>query len=595
MKKIFYGIASLILTVTILVGLVLSVNIDLNIKIRKQIYRWLQDYEIVQVTPSIYWVDNGGIAEIEHSKQLMSRYLETGLTYVNIDWILDSATTYHIDETIKKIEIIRNNDLIEINAGGNIAVNGVAQEDKVEWISVDGLNYLAYEPLTKIDVLDRFGIAQQSITENGNIIFVNEKTPMDTFQVTEETLVFSTEESIRDYYKSVQNDSFYYGIKNLFNKPEVLGDAQGQTVWVQNIENDLYKVVGSDNSVGYVSIETPQAVVTRPVNYFHENRNLSLEEPVYLTWEAVYSYNPDPEKIPNMSGLNVISPTWYELVDSSGNVSEKVSQTYLQWAEEQGYQVWALVSNAFDIDRTHAFLHDSKARRKFIDYMIDEAVTNGYHGINIDFENVYMADRDALTHFVNAFKVAAYANNLILSMDVTVMGGSDNWSKCYDHQKLGHIVDYLIVMTYDEFWQSSPISGPVASFDWVNKHMIQLASVVQSEKLVLGLPTYTRVWREKPSNSKANAMTTSATAIGMSAQNALIEKYDLELIWDDTDRLYYATFFEEDAHVKMWVETAETLSIRADLVNQLNLGGIALWRRGFETQDVWDALNQVIN
>jgi spore germination protein YaaH len=119
--------------------------------------------------------------------------------------------------------------------------------------------------------------------------------------------------------------------------------------------------------------------------------------------------------------------------------------------------------------------------------------------------------------------------------------------------------------------------------------------VVAPEKLVLGLPTYTRVWRERPSSQNANVMTTSSSAIGMEAQNNLIEKYELTPIWDDVDKLYYATFFEEDALVKMWIETPETLAIRAELVNELGLGGIAIWRRGFETQDVWDKLNQVIN
>ena len=205
-----------------------------------------------------------------------------------------------------------------------------------------------------------------------------------------------------------------------------------------------------------------------------------------------------------------------------------------------------------------------------------------------------MADRDRLTHFINELAWSMKQHGLILSMDVTIMGGSDNWSKCYDHEYLGRIVDYLVIMTYDEHWASSPISGPVASYGWVERGMTALTQVVDSQKLVMGLPLYTRVWREQPSTERANQMTNRSSAIGMQAQANFIANNGLTPFWDEESKLYYAAFIDGEELVKIWIENAETLSLRAGLVHELNLAGIACWQRTFATDDVWPALRDVV-
>lgn len=595
MKKTILTLITVVALVLIMTTVVLSIDLDLNIKIRKQLTQMFESYEVFVVEPSVFVVESNRIVEIENSKQLYERFLETGKTYLNLEWIKSDYTTYHIDELQKQVHITTAKHSIVIHASGEVYLNGLLWDESVEWIQIGEENFLEYETLLGIPDIQGFGIELKSIGSDENIVFINGNSSYQEVYVDHETLVFNTEESLRDYYANQGADSHYYNLRSIFNKPAVLGQINKTSVVVEIIEGDILKIVDENGIVGYISLLDQSGITEIKPEMTDEIEPLTLNEPVYLTWEAVYSYNPKTENIQDMPGVNVLSPTWYELSNESGDVAEKVSNDYINWANGNGDQIWALVSNAFDIDRTHAFLHDSQARRKFIDYMVMEAKEKGYSGINIDFENVYLEDKDALTNFVNEFRLEAHTNNIILSMDVTVMGGSDTWSKCYDHYKLGKIVDYLIIMTYDEHWGTSPISGPVASYDWVYRHMVQLSEVVNPSKLVLGLSTYTRVWRERPSTNTANVMVTSSSAIGMEAQNNLIEKYDLTPIWDDVDKLYYATFFEEDALVKMWIETPETLAIRAEIVNELELGGIAIWRRGFETQDVWERLNQVIN
>ncbi|HSN65149.1 MAG TPA: glycosyl hydrolase family 18 protein, partial [Fusibacter sp.] len=359
-------------------------------------------------------------------------------------------------------------------------------------------------------------------------------------------------------------------------------------------ENTLF-IIDEENNRGYIERKDDLSIEPKRISDLPQRISMkrTYDAPIVMTWEAVYSYNPDTTTLPVMNNLNIVSPTWYELASADGQVNDKSSADYTAWAHARGYEVWALVSNAFDIDMTHAFLTDSNARMRFISEMLSQARANGYEGINIDFENVYLEDRDALTHFVDTFAYYAREAGITLSMDVTVMGGSDNWSKCYDHVKLGKIVDFLIIMTYDEHWASSPVSGPVASYDWMLYHMTQLADVVDPDKLVMGVPFYTRVWREYPSTEVANEFVTKSSAIGMEAQNALIVKYELTPIWDDVDKLYYATFFEENAQVKLWIENARSMAAKMQIINTLNLKGVAAWRRGFETQDIWDVFNQI--
>jgi spore germination protein YaaH len=110
----------------------------------------------------------------------------------------------------------------------------------------------------------------------------------------------------------------------------------------------------------------------------------------------------------------------------------------------------------------------------------------------------------------------------------------------------------------------------------------------------MGLPAYTRVWRERPSETQADVMVTSSSAVGLDAQQALIEKYELTPIWDETDRLYYATFFETDALVKMWIENAETLAVRTELVKDLDLKGVAVWTRALASDDIWGAIHNAL-
>ena len=369
--------------------------------------------------------------------------------------------------------------------------------------------------------------------------------------------------------------------------------SEKESLVITNYDENYVKVMTADYQVGFMPADAIVKTWDVQAQDSKKESPVKRETPIFLTWE-IYGQGYDTNKIGEMRGVNVISPAWYALSDKAGNFSSKPSENYIDWAKGRDYELWALVSNDFDVKRTNAFLHSATARMQFIDNLLIEYIDKGYEGINIDFENVYKEDKRQLTQFVAELTSAFRRENMVVSMDVTVMGGSDTWSKCYDRKALGHLVDYLAIMTYDEHWASSPISGSVSSYNWMKKNMEKIAQIVPSEKLLLGIPYYMRVWTEVPSKEKANVMNVDSGVLNMPNAERWIEEKELHLIWDEDARQHYTGYIENGALKKIWFENATSIREKASLVNELKLGGAAVWRRGFETQDIWGVIDDAL-
>ena len=596
MKKTLLSVISILVIVTMLLSIYLAIDVEKNLATRRKIFSILDPTEIVSQNSKVIYAMGETAVFDENSDWLLQKKQSENRTFINIEQLKTEWITSHFDTDNLILSIVDGNHHIQIDQLGNVKVDFKLTDHRVEIIQYNEAIYIDLTALNKLNEGEFLGFYEFPYQLDGSLILMNRYLPYRIYSSGEEIKLFDTVDGLIAYQTKNYSIDFLYKLKNLFSKTQIVDNIKNKPVYLFNLDDNSVLAITNDSVYGLTDNSIyPDSAISEGKN--RENLIVKKESPstIVMTWEAVYSYNPDTSTISDMPNLNVISPTWYELSDANGSFTGKPSDDYISWTKEKGLTLWPLISNAFDIDLTHAFLHNAVARERFIQSLVLEAKTKGYSGINIDFENVYLADRDALTHFISELSIYMNQENLVLSMDVTVMGGSDNWSKCYDHEKLGKIVDFLVIMTYDEFWASSPVSGPVASYDWMLKHMTELTEVVSSDKLVLGIPLYTRVWREYPREDIANQYRTKSSAIGMASQNALIEKYELKPIWDETDRLYYATFFEEDAQVKMWIENAETISAKLDIVNNLNLKGAATWRRGFETEDIWPIFDKILN
>ncbi|MEI7028300.1 glycosyl hydrolase family 18 protein [Paenibacillus sp. y28] len=310
---------------------------------------------------------------------------------------------------------------------------------------------------------------------------------------------------------------------------------------------------------------------------------------INLIWEQVERKNPDTATIPDMPGLNVISPTWFHLLDEEGNLKNNADPEYVKWARDRGYQVWALFSNSFDPKMTSEALSTYDKRIKMIKQLLAFAQMYKLQGINIDFENVYLKDKAKVTQFVRELTPLLHQQGLVVSMDVTPKSTNEQWSMFYDRKALAESIDYMMVMTYDEHWASSPKAGSVASLPWVESSITRIMKEdqVPSSKLLLGIPFYTRIWTETVKDGKTQV---SSKAVTMPTVEGMIKNKGLKPQMDAASGQQYVEYTENGQTIKIWLENELSVKARAQLVNKYNLAGIASWRRGYERPEIWDVL-----
>lgn len=309
---------------------------------------------------------------------------------------------------------------------------------------------------------------------------------------------------------------------------------------------------------------------------------------INLTWEQVTPLNPDTSRIGPLPGVNVVSPTWFHLVDSSGEVSNYADLAYTRWAHGRGYRVWGLVTNSFDPDLTRAVLETGKGRRELIRRILAYALLYELDGINVDFENVYPQDGPNLVRLTEELTPLAHRVGLTVSIDVTVKSPNPTWSLFFDRRALGRVVDYVVVMAYDETPAASPVAGPVASLPWVEKGLVGVLEEVPREKLLLGVPFYTRLWKETPLGG--GRVRTTSLALSMEEAESLLRERGLTPRRDPETGQLFAAFEEGGSRYRIWLEDDRSMAARASLVVKYGLAGIASWRRGYEKPAIWNII-----
>ncbi|OEH86633.1 hypothetical protein BHU72_10280 [Desulfuribacillus stibiiarsenatis] len=375
-------------------------------------------------------------------------------------------------------------------------------------------------------------------------------------------------------------------------EPIVAHISKDTKLYILGEKGSWYKVRTEEGIFGFGLKSDIQLAGIKIHEAIKEERKLAwkpLGGRINLTWEHVHRVTPDPKDLPVMPGVNVISPTWFHLKDAQGNVSgEKASKEYVKWAHDRGYQVWALYSNQFDPELTKDFLRNPEARKRSIQQILGYAEMYQLDGINIDFENVYLENKDLLTQYVRELAPYLREQGLVVSIDVTIISQSPNWSMVYDRKAFADTVDYVMVMTYDEHWGSSPVAGSVASLPWVEKGLQGVLNEVPKHKLVLGVPFYTRVWKEEMQSD--GKIKVSSSAVSMQRAWDIVEEQKAEVQFDALTMQFYAEYSIGKDRYRIWLETPESMQERIKLVRKYDLAGVASWRRGFEVPEIWETI-----
>ncbi len=319
-----------------------------------------------------------------------------------------------------------------------------------------------------------------------------------------------------------------------------------------------------------------------------ENKKTTPPDPMVIVWEYA-AIGADPASINPIPSVEIISPTWFHIIDEEGTIDSQFDRDYLIWAREHGYDIWALVTNDFDPDITAAILSDEETRQSIVEELIELALEYELEGLNIDFENFHSDYRDLFTRFVSELAERCREENIIVSVDVTMISNSAYWSGNYDRAALSEAVDYIILMAYDQHWASSPTAGSVASLPWVERGLVQVLNEVPPEKLILGVPFYTRLWQVDKSGDEPLVL--NSWSYSMHRAEGIIEDNEAKVHWDSEALQHVASYNKDGLNYIMWLEDTTSMSYRLELVDRFELAGVAGWRRGLEKEEIWELID----
>ena len=179
-----------------------------------------------------------------------------------------------------------------------------------------------------------------------------------------------------------------------------------------------------------------------------------------------------------------------------------------------------------------------------------------------------------------------HANGIILSVDNYALASVTGF---YDREEQGNVADYVVIMGYDEHWASSPEAGSVASIGYVERGIKETIAQVPARKVINAVPFYTRIWR---TNDEGKV---GSETIGMQLQNEWIAQVGITPAWDNEACQNYGETTIGGKLCQIWMEDAESLEVKLNVMDSYELAGVAEWKLGFETPDIWDVFEEYMN
>lgn len=377
-------------------------------------------------------------------------------------------------------------------------------------------------------------------------------------------------------------------------KSPILTDvAKGATVTVLEQMENWSWVVTADGYIGYMKnshLKNVQNVVRETYYAGAEYTSISREDRVNLVWHQINYPEMNAqleEDIAGMTGVNVISPTWYFLSDNTGEILSYADASFVERAHEAGLQVWALISNFSPDMSTTTLLSSRAARQKVQNYLINQALELGFDGINIDFEGIAQEAGYDYVQFMRELSVLCRKNHIILSVDVPV---PMDFSKHYNREELGNVCDYVIVMGYDEHYAGSDIVGSVASMNFEITGIENMLTEVPKEKLISAIPFYSRLWYTQ--TLEDGSVSVTSEAVTMAGAEQILAENGVTSTYDESTGQQYAEWTAADGRFcQIWLEDEESVAKRASLTKEYDLAGIAAWVLGNEKEFVWDIIS----
>lgn len=377
-------------------------------------------------------------------------------------------------------------------------------------------------------------------------------------------------------------------------KSEILADVRaGDKLIILEEMETWSKVKTKDAVIGYVENKrlgeraeerpTPVSTYAEPV-YKGNTRDYKIN----LGWHVVAgpAGNDTFEAVTAQTkGLNVISPTWFTLVGNEGDFSSFASQSYVDKAHAAGLEVWALVGNVESVDvDLYEVLAGTTNRRRLIQGLVDTALSYGLDGLNIDFENISLDAGEPFVQFIRELSIPCRKYGIVLSVDNYVpMDHTDH----YNRAEQGLFADYIVIMGYDEHYKGSKEAGSVASINFVENGIKNTVAQAPAKKVINALPFYTRIWETKGAQ-------VDSQAVDMAMAVEYVQNHSIATRWDEETCQNYGEFQSGDSLFQVWLEDAESIKVKLNVMENYGLAGVAAWRLGFETADIWDVIGEYV-
>jgi spore germination protein YaaH len=475
--------------------------------------------------------------------------------YISSDYLMDNELLdYYWDKDYNKISIFNNfrYDVINYNEKKSFYNKSIYNTDEVILLK-DGELYFN----TKF-ISDNYIDGLYVDVDNFNVII---------------------EINIRDY-EVIKKSKLKFSATSKSNTLQKLD--MGEHIYVYNNEKNGWILARvKDNVIGYIKISDIKPISkTRYDTYEVLNKG----EKVSMAWDLIYKQIEEFEPFEIPSAVDIIGPTWFELENTEEIFKDLSNDDYIDFVKESGKSIWAVFNNSFDPELTSTLLNDGVKRSEIANKIIEISINKGFDAVNLDFENIYLKDKDVFSAFLKELYCKAKEKGLLLTVDITIMSNAENWSMCYDRNVVGKYSDYILLMAYDE--NVSGAAGSVSSLPWVEYGVENLLEYSKSEKIILSIPFYTRLWEE----SLVSKNDIKSTALKIDSAKKAIDELDIKLIYDDTTGQNYGETIIDGVKYKIWNEDKTSLKNRLDIINKYDLLGYAVWAFKYGNDEMWEVL-----
>ena len=547
------------------------------------------------------------------NKDVIKKVIILLLALVVIGFIVIKAEIFIKEKIDGKINLIINNNNVTSRLKNEVKI-----DDGIIYVSMDDMKnffdkYIYIEDeineivTTYDDKIASIGFESNKLTLNGStkkisahalkdndIVYMPISEMQEVYNIElkniEDTKVITIDSLDREQINADAKSKISIRSKSRFFSKTVDKIQKGETViLVDNGQDSGWaKIRTQKGKVGYVKANKLTDITTIRES---KERTKQITGKVDMFWDYYSQYVKAPDRTgQTIDGVNVVSPSFFYLYKNDGTLKDNVGDAgiaYINWAHSNGYKVWPMISNAeAGIKITSTILNSYSKRQELIESIVQKCAQYDIDGINVDFENMYEADKDKYSRFVIELMPRMLEMGIVTSVDVTAPDGDPNWSLCFDRNVLGDVADYLIFMAYDQYGTSSTKPGTTAGLNWVETSLKKIIDYdqVDTQKIILGMPFYTRQW-----TVTTDGQIKDRTVVSM--MNIKIPN-NVEKQWDDTLKQYYIEYASGKNTVKMWIEDGTSIKEKVSLVSKYNLGGTSCWRKDMETSNVWNIIKE---